>query len=146
MPCSVSSPFHGYFQDSVCYRLESLHSLHGTGSKRLKCSPLITFSMHCWCYFKSLHVIWTVLILRIAYNAIYADGVKDLREDSSLSEDSSSSELTPIDDAEPGQKSPGNGARCRRWFGEKKSESKQFCEEWCIKNREWWLGEKSYCQ
>lgn len=32
-----------------------------------------------------LHVIWTVLILRVAYNAIYVDGVKDLREDSSLS-------------------------------------------------------------
>lgn len=45
-----------------------------------------------------LHVIWTILILRIAYNAIYADGVKDLREDSSVSEDSSSSELTPVDD------------------------------------------------
>lgn len=44
-----------------------------------------------------LHVIWTILILRIAYNAIYADGVKDLREDSSLSSASSSSELTPPD-------------------------------------------------
>lgn len=44
-----------------------------------------------------LHVIWTILILRIAYNAIYADGVKDLREDSSLSSGSSSSELTPPD-------------------------------------------------
>ena len=32
-----------------------------------------------------LHVIWTVLILRVAYNAFYVDGVKDLREDSSFS-------------------------------------------------------------
>lgn len=65
-----------------------------------------------------LHVIWTVLILRIAYNAIYADGVKDLREDSSVSEASSSSELTPIDDDQGGQKSPvrdgGDGLLRRR--------------------------------
>jgi ceramide synthetase len=39
-----------------------------------------------------LHVIWTFLILRIAYNAIYDDGVKDLREDSSLSSSQSSVE------------------------------------------------------
>ena len=39
-----------------------------------------------------LHVIWTYLILRIAYNAIYDDGVKDLREDSSLSSSQSSVE------------------------------------------------------
>lgn len=39
-----------------------------------------------------LHVIWTYLILRIAYNAIYDDGVKDLREDSSLSSSPSSVE------------------------------------------------------
>lgn len=41
-----------------------------------------------------LHVIWTILILKIAYNAIYADGVKDLREDSSLSGGSTSSSST----------------------------------------------------
>jgi len=39
-----------------------------------------------------LHVVWTFLILRIAYNAIYDDGVKDLREDSSLSSSQSSVE------------------------------------------------------
>jgi ceramide synthetase len=43
-----------------------------------------------------LHVIWTVLILRVAYNAIYVDGVKDLREDSSLSSSQSADE---VDDA-----------------------------------------------
>lgn len=39
-----------------------------------------------------LHVVWTVLILRVAYNAIYVDGVKDLREDSSLSSSPSADE------------------------------------------------------
>ena len=39
-----------------------------------------------------LHVIWTVLILRVVYIAIYADGFKDLREDSSLSSSPSADE------------------------------------------------------
>ena len=51
-----------------------------------------------------LHVIWTYLILRIAYNAIYDDGVKDLREDSSLSSSQSSVE----DDKEENVESNGH--------------------------------------
>ena len=45
-----------------------------------------------------LHVIWTVLILRIARNA-FTDGVRDLREDSSLGE--SSDEQCTSDPKEP---------------------------------------------
>jgi len=54
-----------------------------------------------------LHVIWTFLILRIAYNAIYDDGVKDLREDSSLS--SSPSGVEDDDDKKSRTFNPAGG-------------------------------------
>lgn len=59
-----------------------------------------------------LHVIWTVLILRVAYNAIYVDGVKDLREDSSLSSSQSADEpdLGPVSQTEVTLSAAGDGA------------------------------------
>ena len=60
-----------------------------------------------------LHVIWTVLILRVVYKAIYADGYKDLREDSSFSSTQSGEEEAERDDregnADPAVLSAGDG-------------------------------------
>ncbi|KAI1283729.1 Ceramide synthase 6 [Halotydeus destructor] len=39
---------------------------------------------------QALHIVWTWLILRMAYNAIYQDGVKDIRESDESGLDSSS--------------------------------------------------------
>lgn len=55
-----------------------------------------------------LHVIWTVLILRIAKNAL-SDGVKDLREDSSLGE---SSDDQSVGDTSSSMAPTSNGIKC----------------------------------
>jgi ceramide synthetase len=45
-----------------------------------------------------LHIVWTWLILRIAYNAIYSDGVKDLRESDESQADEGDETTATTDD------------------------------------------------
>jgi ceramide synthetase len=56
------------------------------------------------CALQVLHIVWTWLILRIAYNAIYNDGVKDLRESDETTDCDLSEELEPLKESGPSKK------------------------------------------
>ncbi|RWS26193.1 ceramide synthase 6-like protein [Leptotrombidium deliense] len=57
------------------------------------------------CALQVLHIIWTWLILRIAHNAIFNDGVKDLRE----SDDTTVDEASSSDESRERNKAQANG-------------------------------------